>query len=249
MTNHPSDRTDGLAIALVGPTCVGKTAYVRRLLAHYPFEVINLDSFQIYEHFFVGTGRADAQFGSRGHLYGVVSPDQALSPEEYATIAAKLAGEIRSRGSIPLFEGGSISYLRALCSQLVPRLIGLAPPDDRWLRAAIERRIDSYDQATLFDEIRIAQQRGRGLDVVLKDDVVYLPAVEYLQGRISVGEARARVVENLVRRAHTQMESYRMFDITWIPSDQPDSTDRLVDAVEHVISEHVARRSDEGAGT
>src|SRR5258708_6488351 len=98
-------------LAIVGPTCVGKTAYVRRLLELYPLEIINLDSFQVFDHFFVGTGRADGDFGVAGHLYGFVTPDTELSPVAYVAKAREIIRQIIERGNIPLFEGGSISYL------------------------------------------------------------------------------------------------------------------------------------------
>ena len=224
------------AFAVIGPTCVGKTAYVTSILALHPVEVINLDSFQVFDHFLIGTGRADARFGARGHLYGIVGAEYVLSPEEYAMRATAIVHDIRSRGNIPLFEGGSISYLHAVSQRLALKMIGLAPPSDQWLRSAVERRIDSYDKTKLFDEIRVAQEQSGDQLQILRDDVVYLPAVEYLQGKISEETARARQVANLVKRARTQLEAYRAFPVSWIPADQPDTLDRIVSVIESTIS-------------
>jgi tRNA A37 N6-isopentenylltransferase MiaA len=78
----------------------------------------------------------------------------------------------------------------------------------------------------------------------LDDDVVYLPAVEYLQGKISVEEARARVVANLVRRARDQMEAYHDFDIRWIVADDT-ATARIVAIVDQILKAEPAGRRHE----
>jgi tRNA dimethylallyltransferase len=227
--------TPSPAPAIVGPTCVGKTGYVIRVLERFPVEVINLDSFQVFDHFVIGTGRADAAYGERGHLYGVVAPGEELSPEAYALQAKQVCGEIAGRGRFPLFEGGSISYLRALMAETAIAPIVIVPPDDSWIEAAIERRLEAYDRADLFEEIKAALKQSLSATKILSDDVVYLPAVEYLQGKLDLETARHRVVSNLARRAREQLAAYESVAGPRVVAGQPDSLDRVLDAVGSII--------------
>lgn len=74
-------------LALVGPTCVGKTAYSHALVAEFPFELVNVDSFQVYNFFRLGTGRADLQT-DRAHLYGFQDPNVVLPADVYVDLVA-----------------------------------------------------------------------------------------------------------------------------------------------------------------
>lgn len=202
-------------LTLVGPTCVGKTAYSHALLAEFPFELINVDSFQVYSFFRLGTGREDLR-AERSHLYGFQDPNTVLSADEYLTLVeGAIKDVVAVGGRIPLFEGGSISYLRALMSRYHLLLVGLRPRDAGHARQLIEKRITANSEKLLLSEIAEGLARGYENTIILHDDVVYLPYVRYLTGKVSLEETRRRVRENLLRRYQTQMREYENLPVRW----------------------------------
>lgn len=207
-------------LALVGPTCVGKTLYSHSILAKFPFELINVDSFQVYDFFHLGTGRSDLRT-DRANLYGFQDPKVVLSGDEYLTLIQKAVDTIDASGGAPLFEGGSISYLKALMSIYRLQLVGLRPRDETHARELIEQRLTKSSEELLLSEIIEGLKRGYENTIILQDDVVYLPYVRYLAGKVSLDETRHRVRKNLLRRYETQMREYKNLPVEWFePSDE-----------------------------
>lgn len=206
--------TESSYLTLVGPTCVGKTGYSHALLSEFPFELINVDSFQVYRFFRLGTGRGDLQT-NRAHLYGFQDPEVVLPADEYLTMVDGAIAQVAGNAHIPLFEGGSISYLRALMGQYRLRLIGLRPRDDDHAMKLIEKRMTTSSEQMLLTEIADGLKQGYENTIILQDDVVYLPYVRYLRGEFTLEETRHRVRENLLRRYQTQMKEYEGFTVEW----------------------------------
>jgi tRNA A37 N6-isopentenylltransferase MiaA len=205
-------------LALVGPTCIGKTQYAHDLLREFPLELVNLDSFQVYSFFRVGTGRSDLQTG-RAHLYGFIDPRDVLRSEDYVPLVAGALADITARGRSPLFEGGSISYINALLRHYSLELIGLRPRDAAHAVELIEQRVTSTSEELLIAEITEGLARGYRDTVIMRDDVVYLPYVDYLTGACSLAATRERVRKNLLDRYETQMRAYEALPVRWfIPS-------------------------------
>lgn len=222
-------------LALVGPTCSGKTWFAGELLQRFPLELVNLDSFQVYSHFRVGTGRADLAF-EPAHLYGFVDPLESLTPARYAELARRTVAQMADRGRRPLFEGGSLSYLRELLRVHPLKLIGIRPAADAESEDLVSTRLASYSFDALMDEIRQGLELGYRGTQVLSDEVVYLPMVDYLDGRVDLPETIERMRRNLIERQRTQMREYADFDVQWFPSSR-DSLPALVRAVEEVLGE------------
>lgn len=220
-------------LALVGPTCSGKTWFAAELIRRFPLELVNLDSFQVYSHFRIGTGRADLAV-RQAHLYGFADPREPLSPRRYGELARAAVEEIALRGHRPLFEGGSISFLRELLRIHPLRLLGIRPMAPGESEALILRRLSSYPFDTLVREIGEALALGYRDTIVLSDDVVYLPVVEYLEGRADLPRTVERMRRNLLERQQMQIREYEQFDIQWFDSSR-ESLPALVRAVEEVL--------------
>lgn len=206
-------------LTIVGPTCIGKTGYLNEITSRYPVEVINLDSFQVYEHFTIGTGRRDIA-ADRAHLYGFADPRYPFSADEYLRLVRETLQDIASRNQMALFEGGSISYLRALAEVYPLRVVGLRPPPAADVMQYIDARIARYDEDVLIAEIRSALDRGLRHTLVLQDDVVYLPILNFLDGKVSHEQAFERIRQNLRRRFTHQMREYAAFEVEWIDVDE-----------------------------
>src|SRR5579863_8128177 len=120
---------------LAGPTACGKTAAGCELAGLLDAEIIALDSMSLYRGMDVGTAKPDAAAQRRvpHHLIDILEPHEEYSLAQYVGAAERAAREIVSRGSVPLFVGGTGLYLRG-----VLRGVFEGPPADWNLRRELE---------------------------------------------------------------------------------------------------------------
>jgi tRNA dimethylallyltransferase len=106
-----------IAIALVGPTAIGKTNLSLSLSDVLPVEIVSADSRQIYKYLDIGTAKPTLEERSRvpHHFIDICYPDEYYSAGQYGKDANAVVNEIFNRGKIPLIVGGSGLYVKALC--------------------------------------------------------------------------------------------------------------------------------------
>ena len=108
------------AILITGPTASGKSALAVELARAHDGEVINADSMQVYDTLRVLTARPDEEDmgGVVHHLYGTVPAGQVFSTGEWLRAVAPVLADIRARGKMPVFVGGTGLYFKALTGGL-----------------------------------------------------------------------------------------------------------------------------------
>jgi len=100
-------------LAIVGSTAVGKSALAMYLAKHFPIEIVNADSRQIYRYMSIGTGKPtpnDLQLVPH-HLIDIVNPDQAFNLSLYRRLATERINSIHQNGKLPVLVGGSGLYI------------------------------------------------------------------------------------------------------------------------------------------
>jgi tRNA dimethylallyltransferase len=139
-------------VAIVGPTASGKTELAIRVAQRLGGELVSVDSRQVFRHCDVGTNKpTPAELGGvRCHGIDLVDPDQPLTVADYQRTALPAIAEIAARGKLPVLQGGTGLYLRAL---LDGWNLGDAPPDPA-LRASLEQRLDEHGPEALEAELR-----------------------------------------------------------------------------------------------
>lgn len=139
-----------LILAVTGPTAAGKTDLAIELTRHFPIELINMDSAQIYRDMDIGTAKISAQEQRDypHHLMNILSPTAAYSAAQFVDDVQALVPQIYARGKIPLLVGGTILYYKAL-------LDGLAdlPDADHALRDELRAIIAKDGHAALQAEL------------------------------------------------------------------------------------------------
>ncbi len=105
------------------------------LCDHYPFEIVSVDSAQVYRGMDIGAAKPTAAEQARvpHHLIDIRDPADAYSAAQFRVDALRVMGEITARGRIPLLVGGTMLYFKVLREGLAPM-----PPADPELRRAIE---------------------------------------------------------------------------------------------------------------
>jgi tRNA dimethylallyltransferase len=151
-------------VAVVGPTASGKTELAIRVAQRLNGELISMDSRQVYRHCNIGTNKpSTAELGDVAlHGVNVVDPDEPFTAADYQQVALDAISAIAARGHLPVLQGGTGLYLRAL---LDGWNLGGAPPDPAF-RAALEQRLEEQGAEALDAELRridpaAAQRAGR----------------------------------------------------------------------------------------
>lgn len=114
--------------------------------------MISADSRQVFRYCDIGTNKPTAAELRGIPCYGIdlVDPGQAFTVADYQRVALAALDDITARGRIPLFQGGTGLYLRALFDGWN---LGDAPPDAT-LRAELEQRVETEGIEALDEELR-----------------------------------------------------------------------------------------------
>lgn len=103
-------------IAIVGPTCTGKTDLSIELARKFNGEIIALDSRTIYKRMDIGTAKPthEQQNAIKHYALDIAEPDHFFTVAEYVKAANAAIENILSIGKLPILCGGTGLYARAL---------------------------------------------------------------------------------------------------------------------------------------
>lgn len=179
------------AIALLGPTASGKSAYAIALAQQLGGEIVSVDSALVYRGLDIGAAKPtrDEQVLAPHHLIDVCAPWQPYSAAQFASDARTAIDGIVARGKLPILAGGTGLYFRAL-------LEGLAemPEADPALRATLVAEAADRGWAALHAElVQIDPVAGARIHATDAQRIQRALEVFRLSGRpISVWQREAR---------------------------------------------------------
>jgi len=187
-------------IAVVGPTCTGKSDLALWLASHTKGEIVNADSMQAYRRFDIGSAKPDrlTREETPHHLIDIVEPDEEFNAALFQSTADGVIHEIDGRQRVPIVVGGTGLYLRVLFHGL------FEVPTDRELRERLRKR---YDEGPLevYEELK-GYDRQYALAISHRDKVRVVRALEiYLLSGVTMSEWQ--------RRHGFQEERYDTFKI------------------------------------
>lgn len=140
-----------LVVALVGPTCSGKTALSLALARQLDAEIVACDSRTIYRRMNIGTAKPSEFEQSQvpHHMIDLVDPDQTYTVAQYKEEAAAAIDDILSRQRLPIVCGGTGFYARALLEGLD---IPAVPPQSE-LRQKLKQIADLQGNESLHQRL------------------------------------------------------------------------------------------------
>ena len=115
----PVDRRP-FAIALMGPTASGKTAFAIDCAQRLGGEIVSVDSALVYRGLDIGAAKptADERAQVPHHLLDIRDPWEPYSAADFALDARAAMDTIAARGRLPILAGGTGLYFRALLQGL-----------------------------------------------------------------------------------------------------------------------------------
>jgi tRNA dimethylallyltransferase len=145
-----SDREDGKAVLIAGPTASGKSALAVELAQKTGGVIVNTDSMQVYRDLRIITARPrpEEEAMVQHRLYGHVDAAVNFSAGHWVADAAKALAEARAQHRAAIFVGGSGLYFKALT-----RGLSAVPPIPPELREGVRTRLERDGVEALHAEL------------------------------------------------------------------------------------------------
>ena len=139
-----------LCRVLTGPTASGKSDIAFRMAAAHGWEIVCMDSMQIYRGMDIGTAKPsrEEQETVPHHLLDICDPRENYSVSRYVEDAEQCVREIAGRGREALFVGGTGLYLEGLVKGMS---LGNIPANEE-LRAELRALAEGEEGRRLLDE-------------------------------------------------------------------------------------------------
>lgn len=110
------------AVLIAGPTASGKSALALKLARDFGGAVVNTDAMQVYRELRILSARPDEteEREAPHYLYGFASAFEPFSVGRWLGAAERALDDIRAKGLVPIFAGGTGLYFAALLNGLSP---------------------------------------------------------------------------------------------------------------------------------
>ena len=210
-----------LAIAIMGPTASGKTAFALEVAQRFGGEIVSVDSALVYRGLDIGAAKPTVEEQARvpHHLLDVRDPWQAYSAAEFAQEARFALDGIASRGRLPILAGGTGLYFQAL-------LEGLAamPAADAALRAEITAEAQAQGWPALHAVLAQVDPAAAAR--------IHATDPQRIQRALEVYRLTGKPISHWQREARSMRLPFRVLKLVLAPVDRT------------VLHERIARRFD-----
>ena len=146
---------------LTGPTASGKTSFGLRLAREAGWDILCMDSMQIYRRMDIGTAKptAEEMRSVPHHMIDICEPADSFSVSDYRDQAEKLVLALHEQHRNVLFVGGTALYLQAM---MHPMAMGNVPADED-LRRRLNKEAETADgRLKLHERLEAIDPRTAG---------------------------------------------------------------------------------------
>ena len=194
------------AIFIIGPTASGKTGLAMKLMAHFPIELISVDSALIYKDMDIGTAKpSPKELEQAPHrLISFLDPSESYSAADFRRDALREMKEITQQGKIPVLVGGTMLYYRALENGLA-----ILPEANEEVRQGLNKQAEKHGWGYLH-------QRLLELDPVAGKRI-HPNDKQRIQRALEVYELSGKPLTTLQQEAQMDALPYRLLKIALIP--------------------------------
>lgn len=140
-----------LAIAIMGPTASGKTAFAVEWAQKLRTEIISVDSALVYRGLNIGAAKPDSETLRLAphRMIDIREPHEVFSAADFAREALPQMQELARQGKVPLLVGGTGLYFKALMQGL-----SVMPAADAKVRAQLQARALSEGYSVLHKQLQ-----------------------------------------------------------------------------------------------
>ncbi len=138
-------------IAIVGPTCSGKTGVGISLAEKLRTEIISADSRQVYKKLSIGTAKPtkDELRKIKHHLIDFLEPDEDYNVSRFESDSLKIIEKLFLQNKIPIVVGGSGLYIKALAEGIFDTVDA-----DSEYREELHDKREKFGNEYLYDELK-----------------------------------------------------------------------------------------------
>ena len=158
----PSAETPPIVCFLTGATAVGKSDVALHLAERHGWEIVSVDSRQIYRRMEIGTAKPTAEERERvrHHLLDLLDPDEVASAGWFREQFLEVEADLRGRHRSALAVGGTGLYWEA-----ATRGLHALPPASPELRAELEAIVERDGLSAVFARLAASDPEGAaGID-------------------------------------------------------------------------------------
>ena len=216
------------AIAVAGPTASGKTGLSIALARALGGEVISCDSMQIYKGMDIATAKVTREeMGDiPHHLIDIRELGEVYSAADYVKDATEAVEDIRERGALPIFCGGTGLYLESVMRGEYPD----ASESDPALREELFEYAREHGNRALHDMLRSLD--AESADAIHENNVKrVVRAIEIIRA--------SGMKKSELDREHSEMRGKRIFCVYLCFSDRELLYDRIGRRVDIMLRDGV----------
>lgn len=138
-----------MALAIVGPTAVGKTSLGVACAIQRNGELVGTDSMQAYQGLSIGTAKPESRElnGIQHHMLDVWSITHSSDVAEFQQLARSKIREVFERNHLPIVVGGSVLYVNAVLDEFN------FPGTDPKIRSHYEALLEAWGPEALHREL------------------------------------------------------------------------------------------------
>ncbi len=213
-------------ICIMGATGTGKTELAVEMRKHFPVEIINVDSAQIYTQMNIGTAKPDkATLQLAPHrLLDFIDPAKAYSAADFRTDALVEMKEIAEAGNIPLLAGGTMLYYRALLNGIAPM-----PSADPGIRARLSEEAEEKGWSFLHERLYKVDKEAA--------ERIHPNDPQRIQRALEVYELTGKPLTQLHKEAKPDPLPWRVLKFALIPRDREALRERLAVRFENMLEQ------------
>ncbi len=210
---------------LMGPTGAGKSDLALALAERFAFEIVSVDSAQVYRGMDIGTAKPERRIRERvaHHLIDIRDPAESYSAGEFVRDATQVMSGIWNRGHQPLLVGGTMLYFHALSAGLAA-----LPPADASLREESERQAAVLGWGVLHEELRRIDPEAAAR--------IHVNDPQRIQRALEVYRATGLPITRLQHNRESVFQSVEVRELVLAPGERTDLHRRIARRFEAMMA-------------
>ncbi len=213
-------------ICIMGATGTGKTELAVEMRKHFPVEIINVDSAQVYTQMDIGTAKPDKETLKQAphRLLDFIDPSKSYSAADFRIDALREMQEITDAGNIPLLAGGTMLYYRALLNGIAP-----LPSADLDIRARLSAEAEENGWSFLHERLNEVDPEAAAR--------IHPNDPQRIQRALEVYEITGTPLTTLHKEAKPEPLPWRVLKFALIPRDRELLKQRLAQRFEKMLKQ------------